>query len=200
MVRHAVRAYFERLPDFEVLGETDPGEDAFALVSELIPDMILLEIMMSDGDGIETIRRLKQISPRTEVVVLTSSSEDRYVSPAIEAGAVSYNLKNLKMESLADELRRVSRGELRLHPGVATLMLQKIGNERGSESPSFSFIELTNRELDVLKYIANGMTHSQIAEELGISKHIVKRHFSNILNKMYLADYIQAVFQARPRV
>jgi NarL family two-component system response regulator LiaR len=118
----------------------------------------------------------------------------------MEAGAVSYNLKNMKMEWLADELRRVSRGEWRLHPRVATLMLQKIGNERGSESPSFSFIELTNRELDVLKYIANGMTHSQIAEELGISKHIVKSHVSNILSKLYLADYIQAAFQARLRV
>jgi DNA-binding NarL/FixJ family response regulator len=185
VVRHAVRAYFQTLPDFEVLGETDSGEGVFALASELVPDIILLEITMSDMDGIETIRRLKHISPRTQIVVLTSSFEDTYVFPAIEAGAVSYNLKNMKMEWLADELRRVYHGELRLHPRVATLILRKIYDEKSGEQ--YHFLEMTKRELDVLRHIENGLSNSQVAEKFLVSETVIKKHVSNILSKVYLA-------------
>jgi two-component system, NarL family, response regulator LiaR len=130
IVRSAVRAYFETLLDFDVVGEAASAEEFLIQVSELVPDSVLLELIMSDMDGIETNRHLKKISPRTQVVVLTSYYEDTYIFPAIEAGAVSYNL--MKMEWLADELRRVYRGELRVHPRVATLILQKIRDEKGA--------------------------------------------------------------------
>lgn len=196
-VRSAVRAYFETRPDFEVVGEAASGEDIVMLVSELVPDIVLLELIKSDMDAIETIRRLKQISPRTQIVVLTSSYEDTYIFPAIKAGVVSYNLKNMKMEWLAEELRRVYQGELRLHPHVATLMLQKICDEKGGGLSHF--IELTDRELDVLKLISNGLTHSQIAEKLVIGENMSKRHISNLLSKLHLADRVQVVSQAWQR-
>ena len=148
---------------------------------------------MPGMDGIATTRRLKQISPRTQVVVLTSSSEDAYVFPAMGAGAVSYNLKNMKMERLADELRRAYEGDLGLHPHVAALMLQKICDKKGDERPHF--IELTDRELDVLKLIENGLSNSQVAEKLIVSETIVKNHVSNILSKLCLADRVREAVQ-----
>ena len=198
IIRKGVRSYLETLPDFVVVGEATSGEEILALVSELLPDIILLEIMMSDMNGIETIRRLKQISPRTKVVILTACSEDTYIFPAMEAGAVSYNLKNLKMDRLADELRYAHHSELRLHPRVAVLMLEKIHDEKSRES--FHFIELTNRELDMLRLIANGLTNSQVAETLVVSDSRVKDYVSNILSKLYMAGCLQAaVAQAEQR-
>lgn len=197
IVRNAVRAYFETLRDFAVVGEAASGEDVVMLVSELVPDIVLLELIKLDMDGIETIRRLKQISPRTQVVVLTSSYEDAYILPATQVGVVSYNLKNMKMEWLADEVRGAYHGEFRLHPHVAALMLQIICEKKGGEQPYF--IELTDRELDVLKLIANGLTNRQIAERLVISENTVKGHVNNILSKLYLADRVQVAFQAGPR-
>ena len=189
IVRNGVRAYFETLPDFDVVGEAASGEELLMLIPELIPDIVLLELIMSDMDGIEATRRLKQISPRTQVVVLTSYYEDTYMFSAIEAGVVSYNLKNMKMEWLADELRRVYRGELRLYPRVAALTLKIICDEKSGEQPHF--IELTDRELDVLRLIDNGLTNSQVAEKLVVSESMVKDHVSNILSKLYLAGRVR---------
>ena len=163
------------------------------LVSELIPDIVLLELIMPGMDGIETTRRLKQISPRAQVVPLTSCYEDAYIFLATEAGVVSYNLKNMKMEWLANELRRAYHGEFRLHPHVAALMLQEICDKKGDERPHF--IELTDRELDVLKLIENGLSNSQVAEKLIVSETIVKNHVSNILSKLCLADRVREAVQ-----
>jgi len=195
IVRSGVRAYFETQSDFEVVGEAASGEEVLILVSELVPDIVLLELIMSDMDGIETIRRLKKISPRTQVVVLTSYHEDAYIFPAIEAGAVSYNLKNMKMEWLADELHRVYQGELRVHPRVATLILQKICDEKSGEQPHF--YEMTHRELDVLRLIENGLSNSQVAEKLIVSETVVKNHVSNILSKLYLAGRVSEAVKPR---
>ena len=195
IVCNAVRAYFETLRDFAVVGEAASGEDVVMLVSELVPDIVLLELIKPDMDGIETIRRLKQISPRTQVVVLTSSYEDAYILPATQAGVVSYNLKNMKMEWLADEVRGAYHGEFRLHPHVAALMLQIICDKKGGEQTYF--IELTDRELDVLKLIENGLTNTQVAEKLIVSETVVKNHISNILSKLYLAGRISEAVKPR---
>lgn len=195
VVRNAVRSYFETLRDFDVVGEAASGEDVLMMVSELVPDIVLLELIKPDMDGIETIRRLKQISPRTQVVVLTSYYEDTYIFPAIEAGAVSYNLKNMKMEWLADELHRVCQGELRIHPRVATLVLQKICDEKSGEQPHF--IEMTNRELEVLRLIENGLSNSQIGEKFIVSETVVKDHISNILSKLHLAGRVSDAVKTR---
>jgi len=144
-------------------------------------------------DGIETTRRIRQISPRTKVVVLTSYHEDVHIFPALKAGAISYILKDMKMDKLVDVLHRAVQGEVTLHPRVASRVLQNIRGE-GSEQPLFT--ELTDRETDVLKLIANGLTNSQIAEKLVISENTVKGHVSNILSKLHLADRTQAAVYA----
>jgi two-component system, NarL family, response regulator LiaR len=197
VVRNGIRSYLETVPDFSVVGEADSGEEAVKLVSEHIPDIVLLDLIMPGMDGITTTRRIRQISPRTQVVVLTSYHEDVHIFPALKAGAISYILKDMKMEKLAEVLHRAAQKEVTLHPLVAARVLQNIRSENSDEQPLFT--ELTDRELDVLKLIANGMTNSQIAEKLVISENTVKGHVSNILSKLHLADRTQVAVYAWQR-
>src|SRR6187455_671817 len=189
VVRNGIRSYLETVKEFQVIGEAASGEDAIKLVSEHIPDIVLLDLIMPGMDGVETTRRIKHISPRTQVVVLTSYHEDVHIFPALKAGAISYILKDMKMEKLVDVLRRAAQKEVTLHPLVAARVLQNLRSDNGDEQPLFT--ELTERELDVLRLIANGMTNSQIAEKLVISEYTVKGHVSNILSKLHLADRTQ---------
>jgi DNA-binding NarL/FixJ family response regulator len=184
-VRNGLTAYLKTLPDFEVVGEAASGEDALTLVSELVPEIVLLDLIMPDMDGVEVTRRVKQMSPRTQVIVPTSNHEDMHIFSALKAGAISYVLKDVKMEWLADVLRRTIEGEVTLHPSVATRMLQSICSEEGKERSIFP--ELTDRELNVLKLIANGLPNRQIAEKLVISENTITGHISNILRKLHFA-------------
>jgi NarL family two-component system response regulator LiaR len=194
VVRNGVRAYLEPLPDFQVVGEAASGDDAIGLVSDLIPDLVLMDLIMPGLDGVETIRRIKKISPRTQVVVLTSYHEDVHIFPALKAGAISYILKDMKMDKLVDALHRAVQGEVTLHPRVAVRVLQNIRGENPESEPLFT--ELTERELDVLKLIAAGLANSQIAEKLVISENTVKGHVSNILSKLHMADRTQVAVYA----
>jgi NarL family two-component system response regulator LiaR len=197
VVRNGIRSYLGTIKDFDVVGEAESGEAALKMVSELIPDIVLLDLIMPGMDGVETTRQIKKISPRTQVVVLTSYHEDVHIFPALKAGAISYILKDMKMEKLADALQRAVRHEVTLHPLVAERVLQNIRGG-GSEEPAL-FTELTERELDVLRLIAKGMTNSQIAETLVISENTVKGHVSNILSKLHLADRTQVAVYAWQR-
>jgi len=193
VVRNGLRSYLDTIPDFQVVGEAASGEDALNMVSELIPDIVLLDLIMPGIDGVETTRRIRQLSPRTQVVVLTSYHEDVHIFPALKAGAISYILKDMKMEKLADVLHRAVQGEVTLHPRVAARVLQNIRKE-DDDQPLFT--ELTEREASVLKLIAGGLTNSQIAESLVISENTVKGHVSNILSKLHLADRTQVAVYA----
>ncbi len=197
VVRKGVRAYLDTLPDFQVVGEASSGEEAIDLVTELIPDLVLMDLIMPGLDGVETIRRIKKISPRTQVVVLTSYHEDAHIFPALKAGAISYILKDMKMDKLVDALHRAVQGEVTLHPRVAVRVLQNLRDENPEAEPLFT--ELTERELEVLKLIASGLTNSQIAEKLVISENTVKGHVSNILSKLHVADRTQVAVYAWQR-
>jgi NarL family two-component system response regulator LiaR len=194
VVRNGIRSYLETIPDMQVVGEASSGEETLNLVAELIPDILLLDLIMPGMDGIEITRRVKHISPRTQVVILTSYHDDAHIFPALKAGAISYILKDMKMEKLVDVLRRAAQGEVTLHPLVASRVLKNIRGEDSEEQPLFT--ELTERETGVLKLIANGRTNSQIAEKLVISENTVKGHVSNILSKLHLADRTQVAVYA----
>lgn len=197
VVRRGVRAYLDTLSEIRVVGETSSGEEAVELVKEHIPDVVLMDLIMPHMDGVETTRRIRSISPRTQVVVLTSYHEDVHIFPALKAGAISYILKDMKMEKLVDALHRAVQGEVTLHPRVASRVLQNIRGE--SDDNQQLFTDLTERELGVLKLIANGLTNSQIAEKLIISENTVKGHVSNILSKLHLADRTQVAVYAWQR-
>ncbi len=194
VVRKGIRAFLDSTSEFKVVGEASSGQDALRLVRELIPDVALMDLIMPGADGIETTREIKKISPRTQVVVLTSFHEDIHIFPALKAGATSYILKDIKMEDLAETLQSAARGEVTFHPVIASRVLRSI---RGEDSNNeFLYAELTDRELEILKLIANAQTNSQIAEQLVISEYTVKGYVSNILSKLHLADRTQVAVYA----
>jgi two-component system, NarL family, response regulator LiaR len=194
VVRNGVRAYLNTLPEFKVVGEGASGEEAIPLVAEFIPDVVLMDLIMPGMDGVQTTREIKKISPRTQVVVLTSYHDDIHIFPALKAGAISYILKDMKMDKLVDAIRRAVSGEVTLHPLVASRVLRSLRGESPDEEPILA--DLTERELEVLKLIANGLTNNQIAEKLVISENTVKGHVSNILSKLHLADRTQVAVYA----
>jgi DNA-binding NarL/FixJ family response regulator len=194
VVRQGVRAYLDALPDFAVVAEAESGEAAVHLAVEHVPDVMLVDLVMPGVDGVEVARQVKIKSPRTQIVVLTSFHQDEHIFPALRAGAISYILKDVKMDELADAVRLAARGEAMLHPRVAARVIREIhGPRRGEVNP---FTELTAREMEVLRLIANGLTNSQIALQLVISVNTVKGHVSNILSKLHLADRTQAAVYA----
>lgn len=194
VVRKGLRSYLDTLSDFKVVGEASSGEEALDLVKEQIPDIVLLDLILPGMDGVESTRRIKAISPRTNVVVLTSYHEDIHIFPALKAGAISYILKDVKMEQLVDALHRAAKGEVTLHPRVASRVLQNMREDNFEDQHLFS--DLTERELEVLRLIANGLTNNQIATQLFISENTVKGHVSNILSKLHLADRTQVAVYA----
>lgn len=190
VVRKGIRGYLDTLTEYDVVGEADSGEQAVDLAKQLVPDVILMDLMLPGIDGVEATRIVKNISPRTQIVVLTSYHDDSLIFPALKAGAISYILKDMKMDKLAEAITKAHNGEVILHPKVASRVLQNIRKDRDEDTVIYT--ELTDRELDVLKLIANGYSNSQIAEELVISENTVKGHVSNILSKLHLGDRTQA--------
>ncbi len=194
IVRQGIRAFFDAHDEFTVIGEAESGAAAVKMVETQIPDVVLMDLIMPGMDGVEATRRVKDLSPRTQIVVLTSYHDDEHIFPALKAGALSYILKDVKMEELAEAVKRAARGEPTLHPRVASRVIQELHGAKRDESNPFT--ELTKREMEVLKLIANGMSNAEIAEELVISGYTVKGHVSNILSKLHLADRTQAAVYA----
>ncbi len=194
LVRQGVRAFLEAQADFTVVGEAESGTSAVKLAQEHIPDVVLMDLVMPEMDGVEATRLVKDTSPRTQVVILTSYHEDEHIFPALQAGAISYILKDVKMEELAEAVKRAAQGEVTLHPRVAARIIQELHGVRQEEVNPFT--ELTGREMEVLKLIADGQSNSDIASQLVISEHTVKGHVSNILSKLHLADRTQAAVYA----
>ncbi|RMH00605.1 MAG: DNA-binding response regulator [Chloroflexi bacterium] len=194
VVRQGVRAFLDTQPDLQVVGEADSGETAVSLAAKFAPDVALMDLIMPGMDGVEATRRLKQVSPRTQIIVLTSYHQDEHIFPAIRAGALSYLLKDVGPDELADAIRKAARGEAVLHPQVAARVVQELHGSRSEKVNPFT--ELTDRELDVLRLIANGRSNAEIAAELVISEKTVKSHVSNILSKLHLADRTQAAVYA----
>ena len=190
VVRQGLRAYLDAQPDFKVVGEASSGEDAIRIASDYLPDVVLMDLVMSGGGGVQATRRVKDVTPRTQIVVLTSYHQDEFIFPALQAGAISYVLKDISMEDLADAIRKAAHGEAVLHPRVAERVIHEInGAKRSVFNP---FTELTNREMEILRLVARGLSNSEIADDLVISENTVKGHVSNILSKLHLADRTQA--------
>jgi NarL family two-component system response regulator LiaR len=194
VVRHGMRALLEAEGDFTVVGEMASGAEAVLLVGDLVPEVVLMDLLMPDLDGVEATRLIKQRSPNSQVIILTSYHEDEHIFPAIRAGALSYLLKGASLEELTAAVRKAARGEAVLHPRVAVRLMQEL---RGASQETILLAQtLTAREQEVLHLIAEGMSNAQIAERLVISERTVKSHVNNILGKLHLADRTQAAIFA----
>ena len=190
LVRQGIRTFLELQPDITVLGEADSGENAVRMAAELVPDVVLMDLVMPGMGGVEATRQVKQASPRSQIIVLTSYHEDEYIFPALRAGALSYVLKDVGPDELADTVRKAARGESVLHPRVASRVVQELQG-RKRDTPNL-FTDLSDRELDVLRLIADGRSNAEIADILIISEKTVKSHVSNILGKLHMMDRTQA--------
>jgi len=190
VVRQGLRAYLDAQPGFVVVGEASSGDEAVKLAMEFLPDVVLMDLVMTGMGGVQATRKVKDATPRTQIVVLTSYHQDEYIFPALQAGAISYMLKDVAMEDLADAIRKAAEGEAVLHPRVAERVIYEInGAKRAVFNP---FTDLTNREMEILRLIARGLSNNEIAQTLVISENTVKGHVSNILSKLHLADRTQA--------
>jgi two-component system, NarL family, response regulator LiaR len=194
LVRHGIRALLEAEGDFEVVGDVASGAEAVLLVADLAPDVVLMDLVMPEMDGVKATRLVKQRSPRSQVIVLTSYHEDEQIFPAIRAGALSYLLKGVGLDELTEAVRKAARGEAVLHPHVAARLVQEL---HGAPRDSAALYEaLSAREREVLQLIASGLHNAEIAERLVISERTVKSHVNNILAKLHVADRTQAAIYA----
>lgn len=191
VVRQGLRFILERNADISVVGEGGNGSQAIQLATDLLPDVLLLDLLMPEMDGMSAIREIKRLTPSTQIIILTSYYEDEQIFNAIKAGALSYLLKDTSPQDLISAVRAAAQGESRLHPMVATRLLQEMHKRTRSV-----LNELTSRELEVLRQIARGRSNAEIATELIIGEGTVKMHVSNILSKLHLADRTQAAIFA----
>ncbi|MFZ4155201.1 response regulator [Streptomyces pseudogriseolus] len=192
VVRRGLRTFLEVQDDIEVVGEAADGAEGVALAGELQPDVILMDVKMPGMDGVEALRRLRELDHRARVLVVTSFTEQRTVVPALRAGAAGYVYKDIDPDALAGAIRSVHAGHVLLQPEVAgALLSQEEGGSGAGRGGS-----LTEREREVLGLIADGRANREIARTLVLSEKTVKTHVSNILMKLDLADRTQAALWA----
>jgi two-component system, NarL family, response regulator LiaR len=192
MVRIGVSAYLSAQPDIEVVGEAADGKKGVELVLELRPDIILMDLVMKEMDGIEATRQIIEQWPEAKVIIVTSFLDDEKVYPALEAGATSYMLKTSKADEIANAVRATYHGQSVLEPEVTGKMMVKMRQKH----QHLLHEELTSREMEILMLMAEGKTNQDIADELYIALKTVKTHVSNILSKLNVQDRTQAVIYA----
>jgi NarL family two-component system response regulator LiaR len=188
VVRQGLRFLLQQEADIEIVGEAADGEQAVAAVRQYVPTVVLLDLLMPKMDGLAALRAIKEISPVTQVIILTSHQGDDGLFDAIKAGALSYVLKTAGVDVVVESVRAAARGESLLDPSVAAKVLEEMrrGRDRDEVDP------LSKREVEVLSALARGRSNKEIAKELSIGEETVKTHVSNILSKLHLADRTQA--------
>lgn len=195
IVRKGVRALLEQVDDIDVIGEASNGEEAVAQAKRLKPDVILMDLMMPKMDGITAIREIQASQLPARIIALTSFVTEDKVFPAIKAGAMGYLLKDSEPDDLITAIRKANRGEPSLHPVVAKMVLQELGQPVQQEQP-LTPDPLTQREVDIIRLVAQGLSNRQIAEKLVIGEATVRTHVGNVLTKLHLANRVQATLYA----
>jgi NarL family two-component system response regulator LiaR len=189
VVRKGLRAFLKYDPELEVVGEAADGNQALRLARELTPDVVLMDLVMPGMDGITATAAIRRELPETEVVALTSVLEDASVVGAVRAGAIGYLLKDTQAEALCQAIKAAAAGQVQLTPKAAARLMQAISIPKGTE-------ELTERETDVLRLLAQGQSNKQIAHSLHNTEKTIKTHVSRILSKLGVQSRTQATLYA----
>ena len=190
VVREGLRAFLRLQEGIEVVGEAASADEAVSVAARASPDVVLLDLVMPEGDGIGAIRRLLEVAPGVRVLVLTSFADDAQIFAAIAAGAAGYLLKDVDPQALADGIRDVHAGRPALHASVAARLMRRSGSPRPTSD------HLTPRERDVLRLVVEGLANKQIAQRLGIGEKTIKTHVSRVLAKLGVTDRTQAAVLA----
>ena len=196
LFRAGIRRLLGSAGDMEVVGEAKTGEEATALVEELAPDVVLLDVMMPGMSGIDVARVIRTTSPRTRVVILTVHANEEFLFDAIKAGAMGYLLKDASSDELLRAVRVVAQGEGLLAPGMAAKVFKEFARVAASQDLSPVLATLTERETEILKHVTAGLANKEIARTLNISERTVKNHLSNIMEKLHVNSRTQAAVLA----
>ncbi len=197
LFREGTRNLINQEKDMKVIGEASDGEEAVRLVTELKPHVILMDIAMPVVNGIEATKRIKATFPKTAVLILTAYDNDQYIVALLEAGAAGYLLKDVSGKNLINAVRAVFCGEAILHPSIARKVFNHFGTatSRQAEEPA-GISDLSERELEILKMAARGMSNQDIADHLYLSRRTIQSHLANIFRKMDVGSRTEAVLQA----
>ena len=193
LIREGLRGLLAAEPDLELVGEAADGSEAVEKTDQLRPDVILLDLVMPVKSGIEAIIEIKEKDPVARILVLTSFADDEQLFPALRAGALGYLLKDSSPQDLLRAIRSVYRGESSLHPAIARRLVLQFSQPAVDSTPENP---LTQREVEVLKLVAEGLSNQNIADELVVSERTVGKHVGNILEKLHLANRTQAALYA----
>jgi DNA-binding NarL/FixJ family response regulator len=196
VLREGMRRILEQQPDIEVVGEAANGLEAVAVTKAVAPDLVLMDVVMPRLTGIEATKQIKQSNPTTAVLILSAYDDDRYVLGLLEAGAAGYILKSATAQEVIHAIRAVHSGETVLHPAITGRLLSRAARSPARAAPSHSSGLLTERELEVLRLAARGLSNKEIASQLVLSVPTVKAHLVNIFNKMDVGSRTEAVLQA----
>lgn len=191
LVRKGILSFLLTEPDIEVVGEGKSGEEAIQLAKKHIPDVVLMDLLMENGNGIEATKIIVDSGLNSRVVILTSYYDEKEVIPALEAGAFSFLLKTSSAAEVVTAIRKAAKGESVIEPKVTNVMVKRLRHHENKLHDT-----LTEREMDVLQCISEGMTNAEISEDLFIGIKTVKTHVSNILSKLSVADRTQAAVYA----
>jgi DNA-binding NarL/FixJ family response regulator len=191
LVREALHQSLEGEEDMKVVAEASDGEEAVKLVSELKPNVVVMDIVMPRLNGIEATRKIKEIAPDTAILILTAYDDDEYVLGLLDAGAAGYLLKSARGRDLVGAIRAIRAGESVLHPKIIAKLLKRattapVGEHKASDL-------LSARESEILKLLTSGMSNKEIAERLFLSQRTVKAHLTNIFNKLNVASRSEAI-------
>ena len=195
LMRQGTRHILEQSPDLRVVGEAEDGAEALDLIERLRPDVAILDIRMPKLNGIDLVRKMKDVAPQTAALMLTAYDDDDYILALMDAGALGYLLKTTRASELIDAVLRVHQGETVLHPAIAR-KVALLWSRRRSSSVAERSEQLSPRELGVLELAAKGLRNRAIAEELSISVRTVEGHFRGILAKLGVSSRVEAVLYA----
>jgi two-component system, NarL family, response regulator LiaR len=191
LVREALLRSLEDQEDMQVVAEASDGDEAVELVSKLKPNIVVMDVVMPRLNGIEATRKIKEIAPDTAILILTAYDDDEYVLGLLDAGAAGYLLKSARGRDLVRAIRAIRAGESVLHPKIIAKLLKRatitpVGEQKSSQL-------LSERELEILKLVASGMSNKEIAERLFLSQRTIKAHLTNIFNKLNVASRSEAI-------